>query len=151
MRSTARQQACGWEQFDEPADRIASIGAFEHFGHDRYDDFFAKAHGVLPAEGVMLLHTITGLSQKELDDQGLPISFEMIRFAKFILTEIFPGGRLPSIDMVEQHSATAGFTLTRRQSLRLHYARTLDLWAEALERTRPRPSRSNPKRSTSAT
>ncbi|MGO9925579.1 MAG: cyclopropane mycolic acid synthase family methyltransferase [Mycobacterium sp.] len=122
----------GWEQFDEPADRIASIGAFEHFGHDRYDDFFAKAHGVLPAEGVMLLHTITGLSQKELDDQGLPISFEIIRFAKFILTEIFPGGRLPSIDMVEQHSATAGFTLTRRQSLRLHYARTLDLWAEAL-------------------
>ncbi|ARG59926.1 hypothetical protein B1T43_27640, partial [Mycobacterium kansasii] len=29
----------GWEQFDEPVDRIVSIGAFEHFGHDRYDDF----------------------------------------------------------------------------------------------------------------
>jgi cyclopropane-fatty-acyl-phospholipid synthase len=26
-----------------------------------------------------------------------------------------------------------GFTLTRRQSLQPHYARTLDLWAEALE------------------
>ena len=25
----------GWEQFDEPVDRIVSIGAFEHFGHDR--------------------------------------------------------------------------------------------------------------------
>jgi len=24
----------GWEQFDEPVDRIVSIGAFEHFGHD---------------------------------------------------------------------------------------------------------------------
>src|ERR1700682_6354037 len=32
----------GWEQFDEPVDRIVSIGAFEHFGHDRYDDFFKQ-------------------------------------------------------------------------------------------------------------
>ena len=29
----------GWEEFDEPVDRIVSIGAFEHFGPDRYDDF----------------------------------------------------------------------------------------------------------------
>ena len=34
---------------------------------------------------------------------------------------------------MEEHSAKAGFTLTRRQSLQPHYARTLDLWAEALE------------------
>ena len=38
----------GWEQFDEPVDRIVSIGAFEHFGHERYGDFFAMAHRVLP-------------------------------------------------------------------------------------------------------
>lgn len=35
----------GWEQFDEPVDRIVSLGAFEHFADgvgrfDRYDDFF---------------------------------------------------------------------------------------------------------------
>src|SRR3982075_1795467 len=24
----------GWEEFSEPVDRIVSIGAFEHFGHD---------------------------------------------------------------------------------------------------------------------
>src|SRR5712672_821983 len=34
----------GWEQFDEPVDRIVSIGAFEHFGFDRYDDFFTFAY-----------------------------------------------------------------------------------------------------------
>src|SRR5699024_4192935 len=55
------------------------------------------------------------------------------RFIKFIVTEIFPGGRLPTIEMVQEHSAAAGFTLTRRQSLQPHYARTLDLWAAALE------------------
>ncbi|MBY0390953.1 MAG: class I SAM-dependent methyltransferase [Mycobacterium pseudokansasii] len=123
----------GWEQFDEPVDRIVSIGAFEHFGHDRYDDFFAMAHRVLPADGVMLLHTITGLTREQLSEQGLPISIDIIRFVKFIVTEIFPGGRLPSIDMVAERSAKSGFTLTRRQSLQQHYARTLDLWAAALQ------------------
>jgi cyclopropane-fatty-acyl-phospholipid synthase len=123
----------GWEQFDEPVDRIVSIGAFEHFGHDRYDDFFKMAHNILPADGVMLLHTITGLTEQQMIDHGLPITLWLAQFIKFIVTEIFPGGRTPTIEMVEEHSAKAGFTLTRRQSLQPHYARTLDLWAEALE------------------
>jgi cyclopropane-fatty-acyl-phospholipid synthase len=123
----------GWEQFDEPVDRIVSIGAFEHFGHDRYDDFFKMAHNILPADGVMLLHTITGLTEQQMIDHGLPITLWLAQFVKFIVTEIFPGGRTPTIEMAEEHSAKAGFTLTRRQSLQPHYARTLDLWAEALE------------------
>ncbi|MBX9981537.1 MULTISPECIES: cyclopropane mycolic acid synthase MmaA2 [Mycobacterium] len=126
----------GWEQFDEPVDRIVSIGAFEHFGFDRYDDFFALAHRVLPADGVMLLHTITALTGPQMAERGMPLTFEGARFAKFIMTEIFPGGRLPSIEKVAEHSAKAGFTLTRRQSLQPHYARTLDLWAAALESRR---------------
>jgi cyclopropane mycolic acid synthase MmaA2 len=123
----------GWEQFSEPVDRIVSIGAFEHFGHDRYDDFFKFAYGVLPADGVMLLHTITGLTGPQIVERGMPMTFEMARFVKFIMTEIFPGGRLPSIEKVEEHSSKGGFRLTRRQSLQPHYARTLDLWAEALQ------------------
>jgi len=123
----------GWEQFNEPVDRIVSIGAFEHFGPDRYDGFFTMAHDVLPADGAMLLHSITGLSQQEVIDRSLPISIELLRFFKFLQTEIFPGGRLPTIEIVEEHSSRAGFTLTRRQSLQQHYARTLDLWADALQ------------------
>jgi cyclopropane-fatty-acyl-phospholipid synthase len=123
----------GWEEFDEPVDRIVSIGAFEHFGFDRYDDFFAMAHEVLPADGVMLLHTITGLHPKEMAERGMPLSFQFARFVRFIVTEIFPGGRLPSVPMVEQHATKGGFTVTRVQSLQPHYARTLDLWAAALE------------------
>jgi cyclopropane-fatty-acyl-phospholipid synthase len=126
----------GWEQFDEPIDRIVSIGAFEHFGHDRYDDFFSLAYRLLPADGVMLLHTITGLTGPQIAERGLPMTFEMARFIKFIMTEIFPGGRLPSIEKVDQHASKAGFELTRRQSLQQHYARTLDLWAQALESRR---------------
>ena len=130
---SARVLLAGWEQFNEPVDRIVSIGAFEHFGHDRCDDFFKMAHSVLPADGVMLLHTITGLTKQQMIDHGLPITLWLARFLKFIITEIFPGGRPPTINMVEKHSAKTGFTLTRRQSLQPHYARTLDLWAAALE------------------
>src|ERR1051325_2755989 len=52
----------GWEQFDEKVDRIVSIGAFEHFGHERYQDFFTMAYDALPDDGVMLLHTITAIN-----------------------------------------------------------------------------------------
>jgi len=123
----------GWEQFDEPVDRIVSIGAFEHFGHDRYDDFFKMAYDALPDDGVMLLHTITGLTPQQMTERGMPLTFELARFLKFIITEIFPGGRLPSIEKVADHSSKAGFKLTRRQSLQPHYAKTLDHWAAALE------------------
>ncbi len=126
----------GWEQFDEPVDRIVSIGAFEHFGFDRYSGFFAMAHKALPPEGVMLLHTITGFDPRKAKELGIPLTFELARFIKFIITEIFPGGRLPSVPMVEGHAAAGGFTLERVQSLQPHYARTLDLWADALESQR---------------
>ena len=123
----------GWEQFNEPVDRIVSIGAFEHFGHDRYDDFFKMAYGAMPADGVMLLHTINGAHPDDAQKLGIPLTFELARFIKFILTEIFPGGRLPSVRIVEQRAADVGFKVTRTQSLRPHYTKTLDLWSAALE------------------
>jgi cyclopropane-fatty-acyl-phospholipid synthase len=126
----------GWEQFDEPVDRIVSIGAFEHFGHDRYDAYFKMAHGALPDDGIMLLHTITGLHPDEMAARGMPLTFTFARFLKFMLTVIFPGGRLPSIPMVQERAAARGFDVTRVQSLQSHYARTLDIWAANLESNR---------------
>ncbi|WP_422749610.1 cyclopropane mycolic acid synthase family methyltransferase [Mycobacterium sp. WMMD1722] len=123
----------GWEQFHQPVDRIVSIGAFEHFGFDRYDDFFKMAYEALPADGVMLLHTIVQASKEEVEERGLPITMKHLKFFKFIMDEIFPGGRLPSVDLVKDRATAAGFEVTRVQPLRLHYARTLDTWAAALE------------------
>jgi cyclopropane-fatty-acyl-phospholipid synthase len=126
----------GWEQFDEPVDRIVSIGAFEHFGHDRYRAFFDKSYRALPSDGLMLLHTICGITPREAHEMGVPVTFELARFIKFILTEIFPGGQLPSVPMVDELATEAGFTVTRKQSLQPHYATTLDLWAANLEANR---------------
>jgi cyclopropane fatty-acyl-phospholipid synthase-like methyltransferase len=126
----------GWEQFDEPVDRIVSIGAFEHFGYDRYDDFFAMAYRSLSDDGVMLLHTICGLSMAYAREQGIPLTIDLARFIKFIMAEIFPGGQLPTTPMVGELAAAAGFKLVRTQSLQPHYARTLEIWADALSERR---------------
>ena len=56
-----------------------------------------------------------------------------IKFFKFIMDEIFPGGELPYIADLEKDGVKVGFDVTQVQTLRLHYARTLAIWAAALE------------------
>ncbi|HEX3547503.1 MAG TPA: cyclopropane mycolic acid synthase family methyltransferase [Mycobacterium sp.] len=133
---TRRVLLRGWEQFDEPVDRIVSIGAFEHFGRDRYEDFFTTTYRMLPDEGVMLLHTICGVSMEYARANGIPLTMELARLVKFIITEIFPGGQLCKPEMIGELAGAAGFTLTRTQSLQPHYARTLAIWADALREHR---------------
>jgi cyclopropane-fatty-acyl-phospholipid synthase len=123
----------GWEKFDEPVNRIVSIGAFEHFGRERWTPFFKMAHRVLADDGKMLLHTIVRPSFEDGRANGLRLTREVVHFTQFILAEIFPGGWLPTPAAVEEYAVAAGFKLTRTQSLQLHYARTLETWARALE------------------
>lgn len=118
----------GWETYNEPCDKIVSIGAFEHFTPSKYDAFFARCKESLGRNGLMLLHTITTGSFEK--------SFTFLRWTHFLLTNIFPGGRLPDPEQVISHSRLAGFELLHAESLRIHYARTLDLWAGNLERNR---------------
>ena len=128
-----------------------SIGAFEHFGLDRYDDFFKMAYTSLPNDAKMLLHTIVKPSAEQMEERQLGLTMRLLRFVKFIMDEIFPGGQLPYVAQVEEHATKAGFEISRIQPLRLHYARTLEIWGARLRPARTRPSPSSPKRSTSGT
>jgi cyclopropane-fatty-acyl-phospholipid synthase len=128
----------GWEYWNEPVDRIVSFGAFEHFadgggGFDRYDDFFKICYNSLPDDGTgkMLLHTIVVPSAE--DATHLPRNMTLLRFIKFILTEIFPGGRLPMISTVDDHAIPAGFEITRHHQIGKNYVNTLDSWAKNLQ------------------
>jgi cyclopropane-fatty-acyl-phospholipid synthase len=135
-KRTRRVLLKGWEQFTEPVDRIVSIGAFEHFGADRYDAFFDFAYDALPADGVMMLHTIAQVRRADMEARGLPITMSLLWFFKFLSVEIFPGGHLPTADLVVELSGKAGFATDRVQSLQKDYAKTLDFWAAALESRR---------------
>jgi cyclopropane-fatty-acyl-phospholipid synthase len=128
----------GWEQFDEPVDRIVSLGAFEHFAdgvgtYERYDDFFKMCHHVLPDDGVMLLHSIVVPPAEDAERLRLKVTMTLLRFIKFIRTEIYPGGRLPLVSVVDEHATEAGFEITRHHRIGSNYVRTLDTWAKALE------------------
>jgi len=68
--------------------------------------------------------------------RGKKLTFEVARFIKFIITEIFPGGRLPTTQMMVEHGEKAGFVVPETMSLRNHYIKTLGIWADALERNK---------------
>ncbi|WP_433710983.1 cyclopropane mycolic acid synthase family methyltransferase [Nocardia sp. CA-084685] len=122
----------GWEEFDGGADRIVSIGAFEHFRRERYPAFFECCSHMLPPDGRMLLHTIIGHTLNDLRRMNIPVTREAALFHIFVKREIFPGGQLPQPAEVTRLAGQAGLGTEQIQPLRLHYARTLDQWADAL-------------------
>jgi cyclopropane-fatty-acyl-phospholipid synthase len=126
----------GWEEFDEPVDRIVSIGAFEAFKAERYPLFFERAYKILPSDGRMLLHTILAHTQKFFRENGVKLTISDLKFMRFIGSEIFPGGQLPAVEDIEELADGAGFTLERIHLLQPHYARTLDMWADNLAANR---------------
>ena len=128
----------GWEEFEDKVDRIVTIGAFEAFKMERYDAFFDRSYNVLPDDGRMLLHTILTYSQKMMYERGIKLTMRDIRFARFIGTEIFPGGQLPSQEDIFKFAQAAGFSVEKVQLLQEHYERTLNIWAANLEANRER-------------
>ncbi|MDH6244866.1 cyclopropane mycolic acid synthase family methyltransferase [Mycobacterium sp. OTB74] len=123
----------GWEEFHEPVDRIVSIEAFEHFGFERYDDFFKNCYDILPADGRMTIQSSVSYHPMDMAARGKKLTFELARFIKFMATDIFPGGRLPTTQMMVDHGETAGFGVPDVTSLRNHYIKTLGVWAANLE------------------
>src|SRR6202008_3487592 len=105
----------GWEEFNDKVDRIVTIGAFEAFKMERYAAFFDRAYDILPDDGRMLLHTILAYTQKQLHERGVSLTMRDIHFARFIGTEIFPGGQLPAQEDIFAFSQEAGFSLERVQ------------------------------------
>lgn len=125
----------GWEEFEEPVDRIISIGAFEHFRRERHAAFFERCRAILPHDGRMLLHCIVEVERERWREPHRPTRDDT-EFARFIRREIFPGAQLCSAASVVDCAEHNGFHVTRLQSLQLHYAMTLDRWSANLRAAR---------------
>jgi cyclopropane-fatty-acyl-phospholipid synthase len=123
----------GWEEFDEPVDRIVSIEAFEAFPKSRYKAFFDLCYRIMPGDGRMVLQTIMGHPLKRWPEMGIPITMTDLRFMRFIAAEIFPGGAVPCDEDVVEYSTDAGFSVEKLQKMTAHYVRTLDTWSAKLE------------------
>ncbi|MFI4930180.1 MAG: class I SAM-dependent methyltransferase [Burkholderiales bacterium] len=110
---------------DQPWDKIASIGMFEHVGRAMLPTYFAKIRRLLKPGGLLMNHGITagGTRNSQL---GAGIG-------EFIERYIFPGGELLHLSHVLREMADCGLEALDVENLRPHYARTLWAWSDALE------------------
>jgi len=110
---------------DEPWDKIASIGMFEHVGRAMLPTYFEKIRRLLEPGGLLMNHGITagGTGNAQLG-AGM---------GDFIERYIFPGGELMHVSHALRVMADAGLEPLDVENLRPHYARTLWAWSDALE------------------
>jgi cyclopropane-fatty-acyl-phospholipid synthase len=100
-------------------DKIASVGMFEHVGQANYPVFMKSVSTLLKDKGLMLLHTITHPIESKPDP--------------WIEKYIFPGGYIPSFREIIALLPNYNFNVIDAESLRMHYAMTLDCWANRYE------------------
>jgi cyclopropane-fatty-acyl-phospholipid synthase len=110
---------------DEPFDKIASVGMFEHVGRRNLPLYFGKLARLLKPGGLVLNHGIT-LNAPGLRELGSGIG-------EFIDDYVFPGGELVHVSTVVAEMAAQGIECCDIESLRPHYARTLWQWCDRLE------------------
>jgi len=110
---------------DEPYDKIASVGMFEHVGRKNLPVYFGKIYRLLKAGGLVLNHGITlnALADEELGSD----------IGSFIDEYVFPGGELTHVSRVLAEMSEQGLESCDVENLRPHYARTLWHWVERLE------------------
>jgi cyclopropane-fatty-acyl-phospholipid synthase len=110
---------------DQPFDKIASVGMFEHVGSANMPAYFGKIHRLLKPGGLVLNHGITA---------GTPGHDQLgAGMGEFIEKYIFPGGELLHVSQILRETAVAGLEMVDTENLRPHYARTLWAWSDALE------------------
>jgi cyclopropane-fatty-acyl-phospholipid synthase len=113
---------------DEPFDKIASVGMFEHVGRRNLPVYFGKIRRLLRPGGLVMNHGITTNSH-----EGAQLGSGI---GEFVNDYVFPGGELMHVSTVMQEMARQGLETWDAESLRPHYARTLWHWVDRLEAQR---------------
>lgn len=96
-------------------DKVVSVGMFEHVGKSNIPQYFSKVNELLKPGGLSLLHTITDTVEDKPENT-------------WIKKYIFPGGYVPALREVIGQLPDHDFHLLHAESLRMHYAMTLDHW-----------------------
>ncbi len=94
----------------------------EHVGKEYLLEYFKTVNKLLNNGGLSLLHCITSLKGGT---------------NRWIEKYIFPGGYVPSVSELISNISDESFHLIDLESLRRHYARTLENWTENFENSTP--------------
>ncbi|NMF86881.1 cyclopropane fatty acyl phospholipid synthase [Aromatoleum petrolei] len=113
-----------FREIDEPFDRIASLGMFEHVGRHNLRTYFAVARRCLRDDGLFLLHTIGN-------------NFRTAHTDPWIDRYIFPNGDLPALRQVAK-AVEHLFVIEDLHNFGADYDRTLMAWHARFEAAWPR-------------
>jgi cyclopropane-fatty-acyl-phospholipid synthase len=113
--------------------KLVSIEMIEAVGWRHYGPFFAKCSQLLASDGAMLLQAIT------IDDRA----YEVEKAAKsFINTRIFPGGCLPSLEVIMRNVARrTDMQAVQLEDITGHYVETLRCWRQRFLASAPELAR----------
>jgi cyclopropane-fatty-acyl-phospholipid synthase len=103
-------------------DKLVSLEMIEAVGWQYFDVFFRRCSELLEPDGLFFLQAIA------IDDR----LYETEKAARsFANTLIFPGGCLPSVEVMQRYIAReTDMTSISLEEIGAHYARTLELWRE---------------------
>lgn len=103
-------------------DKLVSIEMIEAVGHEFYDNYFQKCSSLLVEDGLMLIQAIT-ISDQRYDQAKNSVDF--------IQRYIFPGGCLPSNQVIAKHVAQdTDMQIIGMEDITRDYARTIAHWRE---------------------
>jgi cyclopropane-fatty-acyl-phospholipid synthase len=108
-------------------DKVIAIEMIEAVDWREYDTFFGQCRNLLADDGILALQAIV------VPDR----SFDRTKHTTdFIKAAIFPGGCLPSVEVLTTTAKRAGLPLAHIDDIGVHYAETLRRWRANLTRRR---------------
>jgi cyclopropane-fatty-acyl-phospholipid synthase len=101
-------------------DKLVSIEMIEAVGHKFYSNYFETCSRLLKPHGLMVIQAITMADQR----------YEQAsKSVDFIQRYIFPGGSLPSVEVISRHIARdTDMQIVHLRDITDHYAETLAQW-----------------------
>jgi cyclopropane-fatty-acyl-phospholipid synthase len=101
-------------------DRVASIEMLEAVGEEYWPVYFSQLRQRLAKDGIAVLQVIT-IAEGQFENYR--------RNPDFIQKYIFPGGMLPTVEILKKQFSDAGLKLVSSEFFGSSYARTLTDWA----------------------
>ena len=111
-----------YRELEGTYDKLVSVEMIEAVGHQFYQNYFEKCSSLLKPKGLMAIQAITMVDQR----------YEQARDSvDFIKRYIFPGGCLPSVEMISKHlREDTDMQMVNLRDITNDYADTLKIWRE---------------------